>query len=424
MIKATKEVTQRNTMTETGYPHRFVNQYAKIPQQISARLDAELPAEYGGVRHCLGLILTNLLGYGAVAYSRRGNFYTEHRTEHYTRANMLRAVDIAVGMGYAEDRRGFKSKGYSRGISSALIPLERLRRDFRPLGKIDIDITLLPLLIVDGRQVFSLGDIASISTVSPILKPLPPTTYDATYRLNREYFNRMRIGYDNLRLEEEYLGVVGLTRVFRGGGVGRWFQKGGLSYQGLSEEDRSKLLLNGEAVVELDYPAMHPHILYAWEGMQCPDDFYERIASECGCSRFLAKSVTLAAINASSYANLSSAINLDRARETEANEGRETPKPIMYDELKKGGLRPRDITDAFAKAHPAIAKYLFSNSANRLMLAESEIITSALLRLMELGIPALPVHDSVIAPLRHREAVRRVMEDAYRQHTSFSIIVE
>jgi hypothetical protein len=153
---------QRIGITGTGYPHRFINQYAKIPPQISAKLEAEFGAEYGGVRHCLGMIITNLLGYGPVAYSRRGNFYTEHRTEHYTRANMLRAVDIAVGMGYAEDRRGFKSKGYSRGISSVLIPLERLRRDFRPLGKIDIDVTLLPLLIVDGRQVFSLDDIASL----------------------------------------------------------------------------------------------------------------------------------------------------------------------------------------------------------------------------------------------------------------------
>lgn len=411
-------------MTEAGYPHRFINQYARIPPQISVRLDAEFGAEYGGVRHCLGLILTNLLGYGPVAYSRRGNFYSEHRTKHYTRVNMLRAVEISVEMGYAESRRGFRSEGYSRGVSSVLTPLERLRRDFWPLGKVDIDVTLLPLLIVDGSPVFCLDDIISIRNKTSIYVAPLPTTYDATYRLNREYFNRMRIDYHNLRLGEEHLEVVGLTRVFREGGVGRWFQKGGLSYQGLSEGDRSRLLLNGEAVVELDYPAMHPHILYAWEGMQCPGDFYERIASECGCSRFLAKSVTLVAINASSYANLSSAINLNRAQEVKANEGRETPKPIMYDELKRGDLKPRDVTDAFAEAHPVIAKYLFSGSANRLMLEESEIATSALLRLMELGIPALPVHDSIIAPIRHGDTVRQVMEDAYQRRTGFSITIE
>ncbi len=197
--------------------------------------------------------------------------------------------------------------------------------------------------------------------------------------------------------------------MYKEDGVGRWFQKGGLSYQGLSREDRAKLMLNGEEVVELDYPAMHPHILYAWEGRQCPEGFYDTVADLCGCSRFVAKSIVLFAVNAPSYASLSSAVNLDKATETKANLGRAKPKPILYDELKRQGLRPTDVVNAISEAHPAIAKYIFSGSAIRLMLAESDIVTSALLRLMDLGIPALPVHDSLIAP---------------RQHTGFSITVE
>lgn len=197
-----------------------------------------------------------------------------------------------------------------------------------------------------------------------------------------------------------------------------------LSYQGLSGEDRAKLLLNGEEVMELDYPAMHPHILYAWEGEQCPEGFYERIADLCGCSRFVAKSIILFAINVPSYASLSSAVNLGKAKETKANLGRAEPKPILYDELKRQGLEPRNVVGAISEAHPAITKYIFSGSAIRLMLAESDIVTSAMLKLMGLGIPALPVHDSLISPRRHREQVREVMEEAYRQHTGFSITVE
>ena len=417
-------------MKEAGYPHRFINQYARIPSNISGRLDAGFPAEYPGVRHCLGLIVTNLLGYGPVAYSRRDHFFTGHRTAHYTKANMLRAVDIAVNEGYAESGTGFRSAGYRRGISSTLAPTARLRREFRPLGKVELDVALLPLMVIDSRQVFGADDIApffpAVAT-SPKRQgpaPPPPTTYDATYRLNREYFNRMRIDYRNLNLEREHLEVVGLTRVFRGGGVGRWFQKGGLSYQQLSGEERSRLLLDGEEVVELDYPAMHPHLLYAWEGRQCPEGFYDRVAALCGCSRFVAKSVTLFALNAPSYASLSSAVNLDMANETRANEGRAAPKPILYHELKKLGLKARDVTNAIEEAHPTVAEYLFSNSAGRLMLAESEIVTSALLKLMGMGIPALPVHDSLVVPKRHGNRVRRVMEDAYREHTGFGIAVE
>lgn len=417
-------------MKEEGYPHRFINQYARIPRDISVRLDRQFSAEYPGVRHCLGLIVTNLIGYGPVAYSRRDHFFTRHRTAHYTKANMLKAVDLAVSGGYAEGGTGFRSAGYGRGISSTLAPTARLGREFRRQVKVELDVTLLPLMVIDDRQVFGADDITpflSAVVTSPKRRgpvPPPPTTYDATYRLNRDYFNRMMIDYRNLSLEREYLEVVGLTRVFKGGGVGRWFQKGGLSYQQLSGEERSRLLLDGEEVAELDYPAMHPHLLYAWEGRQCPDGFYEMVAESCGCSKFVAKSVTLFALNASSYASLSSAVNLDMANETRANEGRAVPRPILYHELKKLGLRARDVTDAVEKAHPTVAKYLFSNSANRLMLVESDIVTSALLRLMEAGVPALPVHDSIIAPRRHREVVRRVMEESYRRHTGFSIAVE
>ncbi len=417
-------------MKEAGYPNRFVNQYAKVPDDISAGLDRQFGAEYPGVRHCLGLIVTNLLGYGPVAYSRRDHFFTGHRTVHYTKANMLRAVDIAVNEGYAESSVGFRSAGYRRGISSTLAPTARLRREFKGQGKVEIDVALLPLMVIDNRQVFGAGDIApcfsAVVTSTKRQGPVPPrpTTYDATYKLNREYFNRMRIDYRDLNLEREYLEVVGLTRVFKAGGVGRWFQKGGPSYQQLSGEERSRLLLDGEEVVELDYPAMHPHLLYAWEGGQCPEGFYDRVADLCGCSRFVAKSVTLFALNAPSYSSLSSAINLDMANQARANEDRAAPKPILHDQLKRLKLKARDVTDAIEKVHPTIAKYLFSNSANRLMLAESEIVTSALLKLMEAGIPALPVHDSLIVSRRHRNRVRQVMEDAYREHTGFGIAVE
>ena len=142
-----------------------------------------------------------------------------------------------------------------------------------------------------------------------------------------------------------------------------------------------------------------------------------------GCSRFVAKSVTLIAVNARSYRSFVGAINLDRGRQARANEERATKKPILYDELKKSKLHPREIIESVKEAHPALAKYIYSGAANRLMLDESDIMTSVLLKLMELGIPALPVHDSIIAPLQHKESIKRVMEEVYRRHTGFGITV-
>lgn len=415
----------------SGYSCPFINQYVRIPKRISDRVNADHPQEYEGVRHCIGLIVVNLLVQGEIAYSRNSNFYTEKRTRHYTRTNMWNAVNIALDRGYAvRSLEGYKNPSFSRGLSSTVRPGPKLSGFKSPI-ELELDVGSLPLLSVDKRQVFDEDGLAriisrprSVSPESQGLLPRLPSLYADALRLNRDYWNGMEIGRRGLGPGARCMASVGLTRVFKGGGVGRWFQRGELSYQGLSGEDRAKLLLNGEEVVELDYPSMHPHILYAWEGRRCPEGFYDRIADLCGCSRFVAKSIMLFAVNAPTYASLSSAINLDKAKETKANLGRAEPKPIVYDELKRQGLRPTDVVNAIGEAHPTIANYIFSGSALRLMLAESEIITSALLKLMDLGIPALPVHDSLIAPRRHRGRVRQVMEEVYKWHTGFRIAVE
>lgn len=133
-------------MADYRYPHRFINQYARIPRQVVERLEAEFGAEYPGVRHCLGLILANMLAYGTVAYSRNSSFYTENRIRHYTYANMMRTADLIGEKGYAINTRGFRSRRYEKGISSILSPLEKLGEEFASVGRLELDVELLPLL--------------------------------------------------------------------------------------------------------------------------------------------------------------------------------------------------------------------------------------------------------------------------------------
>jgi hypothetical protein len=412
------------------YSCPFLNQYVRIPKNVSDRINADNPIESESVRHCIGLIVVNLLAHGEVAYSRNKNFYTENGTRLYTWTHMLRAVDIAEERGYAiKLQKGYWNWEFKSGLASTLAGGQLLKKFVAP-KEMELDVQSLPLLTIDRKPIYDneglllfISCSRASSTESRALMRRIDRVYSEALRLNREYWNLVEIDCRKLGAGERCLNCVGLTRVFKEGGVGRWFQKGGLSYQELSEDERSKLLLNSEKVMELDYPAMHPHIMYAWEGMQCPKDFYERVMAISRCSRFIAKSVVLISVNASSYRSFIGAINQDKGQQTKANRGRAMPKPILYDELKRYKLNPRDIMESVKKAHPVLAKYIYSGLANRLMLAESDIMTSVLIRLMELGIPALPVHDSIIAPLRHKELVMRVMEDAYSQHTNFEITV-
>jgi len=58
------------------------------------------------------------------------------------------------------------------------------------------------------------------------------------------------------------------------------------------------------------------------------------------------------------------------------------------------------------------------------MLAESDITTAVLLGLAGRSIPALPVHDSLVFPERHRTAVRGAMEREFFLHTGQPIAVD
>lgn len=74
----------------------FLNQYVKIPQEISEKLNTLYRIEYESVRHCIGLIIMNLLESGEVAYSRNKNFDSANHTKHYTYSNMMNALEIAI----------------------------------------------------------------------------------------------------------------------------------------------------------------------------------------------------------------------------------------------------------------------------------------------------------------------------------------
>ena len=110
------------------YEINFINQYTNIPKNIVDTLNSLYASEYESVRHCLALIIVNLLKFDKIAYSRWKRYYTENHTKHYTYANMMHALDIALANAYAvEIQRGYRSVGYHQDWSSSLRARPRLR---------------------------------------------------------------------------------------------------------------------------------------------------------------------------------------------------------------------------------------------------------------------------------------------------------
>jgi len=441
------------------YYYQFINQYLKIPNSMSKRVDTEYSTEKSdGVRYCIGLILTNLVKYGVIAYSRRKDYYAKHGVNDYTWTNLKRAVDLIKGK-YAFNRNGYKGARYDTGIASALHPLYKVY-ELPSKFKESLDFKTIPLIQIDKEPIFNLWDLKRYISNLPVnskysnnpqsLNTSPVTTintsilshngtiytqiFTSARTLNRMYFNKIRLDFTQLpNLRFQPLHQVCLTRIFNDDECGRWFQKGGLSYQQLSKVERPQILMNGQEITELDYSAMHPNLLYYWEGQQCPIDFYERIAIQLGVpynddTKFVIKRIALSSINASSELKLQQSISKDkkdeiRANATRRNEGREE-RPILYDELKRLKLDFKQIVEALKQAHPVISKYVYSNSANKLMLTESNIMTSVLVNLMNNKIPAIPMHDSVLFPKQYVNIVKPIMLTQYNLHTKFTINVK
>jgi hypothetical protein len=195
-----------------------------------------------------------------------------------------------------------------------------------------------------------------------------------------------------------------------------------------------KILINGSEVNELDYSASHPNLLFTWQGIQAPDNIYQKVIAVLqnngypNVTKNEVKGVILMCINAKSFRSLTSAINKNKGEELKANikrkeEGRKE-KPILYDDLKKLKLKPEIVINAFITAYPTLSVYVYSALANKLMLEESEIMTGVLLELMKLKVPSVPIHDSLLFPKQYADTVRQVMLDCYKKHTGFDIQVK
>ncbi|WP_145925501.1 hypothetical protein [Dehalogenimonas formicexedens] len=425
------------------------------------------PNESKSIQHCIKLIVVNLNVNVEVAYSKSDAFYTREKTRDYTKTHMLRAIEVLVNDGYIKiSKRGSKNIAFKKGISSRIRRKLKLHKDFPKSKTYQIYLRKLPLLRVDDVSIHTAQQ-AQIMEVTINTKPKTNTTtnivatkltinktnntathsvnntvhtiplrryFNGSFCLNYDYFHKMKLDFGRLNLNRTYLRGVGLTRVFvDGDGCGRWYQLHGRSYQQLSKAERIQILLNGDEVAELDYSAMHPHILCAWEKQTTPQNFYESVVNALivtfpSITRDVVKKVVLMSINAKSKAQLNRAIAKDSFEERKANktrikEGRAT-KSILVDDIKTCGASSEDIVKAFQTSYPFLSKYVYSQSANKLMLVESEIMTLVLEELKKLEIPALPIHDSVLFPKQHATQVKQVMLDCYKKKTGFDIEVK
>ena len=187
-----------------------------------------------------------------------------------------------------------------------------------------------------------------------------------------------------------------LRRVFTQGRFDSGGRLFGGFWQPLGKEARRKgLMIKGEDVVELDYGQMNPRILYGLCGAPPPEGDAYAIPG------FLDhRSGVKKIMNAMLFASQ----RLSRM-----------PKGVRkaFDERH----RVEEVMVAIEAAHPAITSCFFTGIGHEAQFTESQVLVDVLLTLRDLGIPALPVHDSVIVGKSNQDKVREVMLSSFLKGT-------
>jgi hypothetical protein len=243
---------------------------------------------------------------------------------------------------------------------------------------------------------------------------------DRLRRLN-EVNETASITYEDLFEKKRYDLRSYVRAIFHGDfeHYGRLHSSGRRHAQGLPKEERSTIQISGEPVVELDYCAMHPHLLYAAEGIQYPDqgDPYNdavnrmrgvRAGGPGAPTRSYVKHVLLALLDGDSIEKAEKSGNYWFHEHQEEHRS-----------LRRLGIdRARPVIEALEKAHKPIAHYFGTAVGLRMMNKDARIALDVVTHFAEQDISIIPIHDSFLVQQRYGEELWQVMDQTYRKHNN------
>lgn len=194
------------------------------------------------------------------------------------------------------------------------------------------------------------------------------------------------------------------------------FKKGGRfyggGYQSLNEKQRSRILINNEKVIELDYGGFHLRMLYHLEGLEYLIDPYDVFNGNTEL-RDLMKVVSLICINARTEGKAINGINNLFFEE-----------PELKSIASKNGMTAKELIKSFKSFHNQIKKYFFLDMGVDLMYYDSQIAEEVLKYFLKRKIPCLPIHDSFLVPEKYKDELYLVMKETYFNKFHFDAVIK
>lgn len=196
--------------------------------------------------------------------------------------------------------------------------------------------------------------------------------------------------------------AVSLRRVFNNGNLAQGGRLYGGWWQTMSQRERAgKIQISGERIAELDFTAMVPRICYALRGVPWP------FGNDRDAPYLAGPQATRAA-----WKQWTNTMLFSR-RVPHAWPGQTVAARLEFSS-QFAGIGAAQARDLVLQRHAALAAAggFGCELGMEAMRAESDIAVDVVLRLRNLGVPCLPIHDGFAVPASKADAAQNAMMDA------------
>lgn len=290
-----------------------------------------------------------------------------------------------------------------------------------------------------NRRSFALPDSAVIR-IKEAPRHLPPVPDDVEasrallIAINRRLANIDMLivdGGQDVQVDEEAdEEVVGTIKAFKGdrsacqlyrsfkGGWGLGGRIYGGWWMSESKEARSRIHLDGEETVELDYVSLHPRLLFNRAGYALEVDPYMVPGLDFPGARDLGKRTFNRLLNRKQgdpekRLKLKAGGKKTRGKKNGVRDNHVLPKGLSF---------PRYLDRLVGHLH-LFQDHFGMGAGMTLQRLDSDIALGVLARMEDHGVPVLPVHDSFIAPLSAKAELVKAMRDSYRALVDFDPVI-
>ena len=358
--------------------HDLFDQFPNKPSQKKYRQQ---------LRDCLRIVLINLNNTNDYISYSRDDHAPEYKVRRYSAKNIRKVVEFLEYVGLIEDKMGYNfSANRELNRMSRIRSLDELIKLF---AKYQVNQNYI---LIDAKKDLIILRDALKRPVSYIETPFTSSARENIKKINELSAYHSIVDGKGLHIHRKTQ-----HRVFNSD-----FQHGGRFYggewQSLSGNDRLNLKVDNGPVVELDFSALHPTMLYAMNGISLEEDPYTLRGYSSEIRKFL-KVVMLALINTGDKSKAKKAIQ----------------KMINFSELRK----PNEVINIsapindFINKHKSIAHLFCSDMGLQLQRLDAGKQRIDLIHFYQKDILVLGVHDSFIIRQDYGKMLCEIMEEVF-----------